>query len=159
MGDDTPLTHALADEAETVAFARKIAAVARIGDVIALSGELGAGKSVFARGFVRGLMPEVDEVPSPTFTLVQVYEAPAFAIHHFDLYRLERADDAVELGIEDAFADAVSLIEWPDRLGGLLPARRLGVTLATVADDQNARTATLTATDAWAERLQEAGLG
>lgn len=149
----------LADEAATVAFSRKIAAVAQIGDVIALSGGLGTGKSVFARGFVRGLAPDIDDVPSPTFTLVQIYETPAFAIHHFDLYRLERPEDAVELGIEDAFAEAVSLIEWPDRLGALLPSECLSVTLASVDDDDGARTATLCPSGDWFERLLEAGIG
>ena len=97
-------------------------------DVIALRGDLGAGKTVFARAFIRARTRPDEEVPSPTFTLVQVYEPAGradAAIWHFDLFRLATAEDALELGIEDAFGGAISLIEWPERLGRLLPASRL----------------------------------
>jgi tRNA threonylcarbamoyladenosine biosynthesis protein TsaE len=121
----------LPDPAATQAFAARLARIVQPGDVIALIGDLGMGKTAFARGFVNALatlhgLPE-EEVPSPTFTLVQTYPLPDFTVYHIDLYRLEDPAEALELGIEDAFADDVSLIEWPDRLGPLLPADRLDI--------------------------------
>jgi len=124
--------------------------------VIALWGDLGTGKSVFARAFVQALCG-AEEVPSPTFTLVQAYDAPRFTIFHFDLYRLEAAEDAYELGIEDAFAEGVSLIEWPGRLGGLLPHERLDVAL-THGPSEGARHIVMTARGVWATWFREVGL-
>ena len=104
------------------------------GDVLALRGDLGAGKTSFARGLIAALARAAGEappeVPSPTFTLVQTYEFPDAVLWHFDLYRIARPDDALELGIEEAFADGITLIEWPERLGGLLPARHVEVRIA-----------------------------
>jgi tRNA threonylcarbamoyladenosine biosynthesis protein TsaE len=140
----------LPDEAATAALARRIARIARPGDVIALTGDLGAGKTFFARAFIGE-----DDVPSPTFTLVQMYEKPGGGrIWHFDLYRLKQANEAIELDIEDAFAEGISLIEWPARLGALLPAERLDVALDFVSDPQ-ARTAVLTGRGRWAGLLGE----
>ncbi len=106
----------------------------RPGDVVALAGDLGAGKTTFARALIAAFAAEAGqpapEVPSPTFTLVQTYEFARATIWHFDLYRIERPDDALELGIEEAFAGGIALIEWPERLGPLLPARRIEVRLA-----------------------------
>src|SRR5229473_496352 len=119
----------LPDEAATAALAAHIAALARPGDVIALKGELGAGKTSFARAFIRA-RGGVEAVPSPTFTLVQVYELADGTIWHIDAYRLRDPEEAWELDIEDAFRDGVSLIEWPERLGPLVPARRLEITLS-----------------------------
>ena len=141
----------LPDEAATAAFAARISALAEIGDVIALKGDLGAGKTTFARAFIRA-RGEAGEVPSPTFTLVQIYELASAAIWHFDLYRLRSSDEAWELGIEDAFCEGISLIEWPDRLGPLLPRRRLEITLL-FADEPQARRAVLDAGGDWQERL------
>jgi tRNA threonylcarbamoyladenosine biosynthesis protein TsaE len=126
--------------------------------VIALSGVLGSGKTVFARGFIRALAGPDEEVPSPTFTLVQIYPSDAGPIHHFDLYRLEDAEEAWELGIEDAFADGISLIEWPERLGTLLPAVRLDIAFAADVDgDPESRRLRLRGGPAWHDRLK--GLG
>ena len=122
---------ALSDLAATEALARRLAAVGRVGDVIALSGGLGAGKTAFARAFIRaraGGEPAL-EVPSPTFTLVQVYELPGAPVWHFDLYRLVDPEEAWELGLEEALAEAITLIEWPERLASLLPVERLDVAL------------------------------
>jgi tRNA threonylcarbamoyladenosine biosynthesis protein TsaE len=119
----------LPDETATVALAARIAAVAAPGDIIALKGDLGSGKTAFARAFIRACGNQ-DEVPSPTFTLVQVYDAGPTAIWHFDLYRIHAPEDAWELGIEDAFIAGISLIEWPERLGPLLPQRRLELSFA-----------------------------
>jgi len=106
----------LPDEAATAALAARIAAQVVPGDIIALRGDLGAGKTSFARAFIRACGDAHEEVPSPTFTLVQIYQSDAVAIWHFDLYRLDGAEEAWELGIEEAFASGVSLIEWPERL-------------------------------------------
>ena len=141
----------LPDEAATAAFAARISALAEIGDVIALKGDLGAGKTTFARAFIRA-RGGTEEVPSPTFTLVQVYELGSAAIWHFDLYRLKSPDEAWELGIEDAFSDGISLIEWPEQLGPLLPRYRLEITFL-FADRPEARRAVIAAGGDWQERL------
>jgi tRNA threonylcarbamoyladenosine biosynthesis protein TsaE len=126
----TRLEITLCDPAATTRLGFLLADMFRAGDVIALSGQLGAGKSVLARGLVLALCPDEADVPSPTFTLVQTYEpADGPCLMHFDLYRLESAEEALDLGIEDAFVDAVSLIEWPERLGPLLPRGALRITL------------------------------
>jgi tRNA threonylcarbamoyladenosine biosynthesis protein TsaE len=139
------------DEAATAALATRLAAIARRGDVIALRGELGVGKTSFARAFIRAL-GGTGEVPSPTFTLVQVYELPAATVWHFDAYRLRDPQEAWELGIEDAFAEGLSLVEWPERFGELLPARRLEVALSQGAT-ASARRAIIDAPAEWADRL------
>jgi len=141
----------LPDEAATAAFAARIATLAERGDVIALAGDLGAGKTSFARAFIRARGSE-EEVPSPTFTLVQVYELVPMAIWHFDFYRVTRPDEAWELGIEDAFSQGISLIEWPERLGPLLPPHRLEITLL-FGDQPDARRALIAAGEGWQERL------
>ena len=124
-----------------------MAALARPGDVIALKGALGSGKTHFARAFIGE-----DEVPSPTFTLVQIYDRPQGRIWHFDLYRLEAPDQAIELGIEEAFASGISLIEWPERLGRLIPAERLEIALGFAAAPE-ARDAVIAGTGRWAALL------
>jgi tRNA threonylcarbamoyladenosine biosynthesis protein TsaE len=119
------------DERATAALARGLARALERGDVVALEGDLGAGKTTFARALIAAFAAEAGEappeVPSPTFTLVQTYDFPRAAIWHFDLYRIERPEDALELGIEEAFADGIALVEWPEQLGPLLPARRIAV--------------------------------
>jgi tRNA threonylcarbamoyladenosine biosynthesis protein TsaE len=142
----------LPDETATATLAARLAALARAGDVIALSGDLGAGKTTFARAFIDAAGAADDEVPSPTFTLVQVYEAGAAPIWHFDLYRLKSAEEGWELGIEEAFTSGIALIEWPDRLGPLLPQRRLGITLE-FGDAPQARRASIDGDAAWRARL------
>ncbi|MGH7031289.1 MAG: tRNA (adenosine(37)-N6)-threonylcarbamoyltransferase complex ATPase subunit type 1 TsaE [Stellaceae bacterium] len=144
----------LPNEAATAVLAGRIAARARIGDVIALRGDLGAGKTSFARAFIRARGNADEEVPSPTFTLVQIYEASAAAIWHFDLYRLRTAQEAWELGIEEAFAAGISLIEWPERLGSSLPQRRLEISLA-FGERPRARRATCAGGAEWRARLAE----
>jgi tRNA threonylcarbamoyladenosine biosynthesis protein TsaE len=142
----------LPDEAATARLASRLAALSRRGDIIALSGDLGAGKTVFARAFIRARLRRDEEVPSPTFTLVQIYEAPEAAVWHFDLYRLAAPGEAWELGIEEAFAAGIVLIEWPDRLGPLLPAGRLDLTLE-FGEDAEARRAVVAAAGEWQTRL------
>lgn len=147
----------LSREDQTLALGRRLAGLCRVGDVIALRGDLGMGKTVVARGFIQARCNTEEEVPSPTFTLVQPYEAPDATIYHFDLYRLKSQEEAFELGIEDAFADGISLIEWPDRLGTYLPRSCLTLRL-TSGPDGNDRRASLSGDAAWTERLRQAGL-
>ncbi|EKE09082.1 MAG: ATPase or kinase [uncultured bacterium] len=108
-------------EEETKALAYKVARELHLGDLLLLKGELGSGKSTFARALIQTLCGETTEVPSPTFTLVQSYEAPEFTLWHFDLYRLDHPDEIFELGIEEALRCGVCVIEWPERLGTHLP--------------------------------------
>ncbi|HEV8032296.1 MAG TPA: tRNA (adenosine(37)-N6)-threonylcarbamoyltransferase complex ATPase subunit type 1 TsaE [Stellaceae bacterium] len=147
----------LPDENATAALAAHIAALARAGDIIALKGELGAGKTSFTRAFIRA-RGGVEEVPSPTFTLVQAYELAGPTVWHFDCYRLREPEEAWELGIEDAFRDAISLIEWPERLGPLLPTRRLEIALLSGATP-NARRAAIDAGAEWADRIAHMAAG
>ncbi len=144
----------LADEAATLRLARQLAEAARPGDVLALEGDLGSGKTTLARAFIRALTTPEEEVPSPTFTLVQTYDCDIGMIWHFDLYRLNRPDDALELDIEEAFAEGVSLIEWPERLGAWLPAEALRVSLAAGAGAMERR-ARLAGGERWSKRLSE----
>ena len=134
----------LPDLAATERFAARVGDGLGRGDAVALIGDLGVGKTAFARALIRsrqcraGLAPET--VPSPTFTLVQVYEEPPPPIWHFDCYRLFSPEEAVELGLEEALAAAISLIEWPERLGPLLPPRRIEITLAITGDTRRSAT-------------------
>jgi tRNA threonylcarbamoyladenosine biosynthesis protein TsaE len=148
----------LPDEPATAALAAQIAALARPGDVIALKGELGAGKTSFARAFIHARAGRDEIVPSPTFTLLQAYDFPDVTIWHFDCFRLRDPEEAWELGIEDAFRDGVSLIEWPERLGSLLPARRLQITLLPGAAPE-ARRALMDPGPDWAARLAPLAAG
>jgi tRNA threonylcarbamoyl adenosine modification protein YjeE len=141
---------ALADPAATEALGRRIAAVLRSGDVVCLSGDLGAGKTTLARGVIAAWTGAIEEAPSPTYTLVQTYAGAGGELWHVDLYRLTRPEDAWELGLEEAFGDAVCLIEWPERLAGRLPRDRLEVTLIALGAG---RVATLVGRGAWSERI------
>lgn len=124
------MTVALGDEQATRQLAADIANLVEPGDVITLLGDLGAGKSAFARAFIRHLAgDEATEVPSPTFTLMQTYELPRFALVHADLYRLSGPDELTELGFDDEAENKVMLIEWPERARGHLPENRINVAL------------------------------
>lgn len=138
------ITITLSSQDETARLARALAPYLTAGDVILLEGEIGAGKSFFARALILSLLSDPEDIPSPTFTLVQTYDAPDFEIWHCDLYRLISPFEAQELGLEDAFEDAVCLIEWPDRLGDLTPQNALVLTLETT-DTSETRRATLQA--------------
>lgn len=124
-----PKTVTLGGVTATAAFAQRCAAVARLGDVFLLSGTLGAGKTTFARAFINAIAARngapAEEVPSPTFILVQIYEFARDTVYHFDLYRIDDVEDVAELGLDDAFADGISLIEWPERLGSRVPSDRV----------------------------------
>ena len=134
--------------AATEALAAAVAVLARVGDAILLAGELGAGKTVFARAFLRTATGDPAlEVPSPTFTLVQSYATPIGVVHHFDLWRLDGPGGLAELGWEEA-CDGIVLLEWPDRLGPLRPPDALTVALRSTGTDS--RGAVLSG---WPDRL------
>lgn len=141
----TPMQILALTEADTLAVASRLADDARKGDIFLLEGDLGAGKTAFSRAFIRSLTGDPEqEVPSPTFTLLQTYGTPRGEIWHFDLYRLKDPDEIFELGWEDALAEGILLIEWPDRLGPHRPARCITVRLDPVAGQPSARSITLT---------------
>ncbi|MSQ87273.1 MAG: tRNA (adenosine(37)-N6)-threonylcarbamoyltransferase complex ATPase subunit type 1 TsaE [Alphaproteobacteria bacterium] len=139
---------------ETEHLAAKLAGIVQIGDVIGLSGDLGAGKTTFARGFVRALTNAHDDVPSPTFTLMQAYDTAKGPLWHCDLYRLTKPDDALELGLEEAFGTSICLVEWPERMGTLLPKSRLLLTFQFEPSDANLRRIECDGGYHWAERLR-----
>lgn len=154
MPDPSHATLTLPDEEATASLARRLAPVLRAGDLLALWGTLGAGKTSFARALIQALAGAETEVPSPTFTLVQIYDGPAAPLWHFDLYRLSGPEEVVELGWEEARTDGIALVEWPDRLGPLLPRDRLDLTLTTSGGSE-VRTADLAGHGTWAARLAE----
>jgi tRNA threonylcarbamoyladenosine biosynthesis protein TsaE len=127
-------------EEETIAWARQFSKSVRGGDIVLLSGDLGVGKSVFSRSMIRALCaaPAL-EVPSPTYTLVQTYEIQGGLIWHFDLYRLSDPSEIYETGWEDAISGGIVLVEWPERLGTLLPARRIDVKIEGILGNPNHR--------------------
>jgi tRNA threonylcarbamoyladenosine biosynthesis protein TsaE len=140
----------LADEAATGRLGAAVAARLQPGEAVCLSGPLGAGKSTLARALVRALTTPHEEVPSPTFTLVQFYDGQRLAVAHFDLYRLSDPDEAYEIGLDEALDAGAAVIEWPERLEGRLPPDRLDIEIA-LADD-GGRTARLTPHGAWEGR-------
>jgi len=129
----------LPDEAATRSLGAAIAVELRPGEAVCLSGPLGAGKSTLARALVRALTTPQEEVPSPTFTLVQFYEGARLKVAHFDLYRLTDPDEAYEIGLDEALDDGAAVIEWPERLAGRLPPDRLDVEIALSPDAQSRR--------------------
>jgi N-acetylmuramate 1-kinase len=144
--------HDLSEEA-LAQLAGKLAPRLRAGDFLALRGDLGAGKTAFARSLIRAIAARDDEeVPSPTFALVQPYETARFPIHHFDFYRLSGAGEAAELGVGEALDAGLVIAEWPERLGGALPADRLEIALAET-DRPDRRGASIEGFGDWAARL------
>jgi tRNA threonylcarbamoyladenosine biosynthesis protein TsaE len=158
MTPDIEVELSLLDASETESLACRISNAAAPGDTICLAGDLGSGKTTFARAFIRARATrfgiEVGEVPSPTFTLVQLYEMPVGDIWHFDLYRLEQPHEAIELGIDDASRDGICLIEWPDRLPPLTFATRLDLTFdfAGLEDERHLK---ISGDRSWRERIAE----
>ena len=122
-----PATLTLPDEAATQALGRALAGALQPGEAICLTGPLGAGKSTLARALVRALTTPDEDVPSPTFTLVQFYAGARLNVAHFDLYRLASPDEAYEIGLDEALDEGAALIEWPQRLEGRLPHNRLDI--------------------------------
>ena len=124
------MDHLSHSEDDTAALASRIAHNLSPGDLLCLYGGLGAGKTVFARALIRALCGNPDlTVPSPTFTLLQTYDTPKGPVFHFDLYRIESAEEIDELGWDET-GSAIAIVEWPERLENRLPARRLDLTIA-----------------------------
>jgi len=142
-------------ENNTAETAITLAGKLKANDVLCLRGDLGTGKTVFARALIRHLSGDPDlDVPSPTFTLVQSYETPKGVIRHFDLYRTQKAEELYELGWEDALADAITIVEWPERLEFLAPNDRLELIFETSKENENEREITLLPHGTWKERLR-----
>jgi tRNA threonylcarbamoyl adenosine modification protein YjeE len=150
------LERILPNEAATLRFAADLAMSVRAGDLVTLSGDLGAGKTTLIRALIRKLAgdPALD-VPSPTFTLMQVYEVPGLAIVHADLYRLGGPDELAELGWDEAADGAVVCVEWPERAGDLLDVDRLDIALELVsAEGPMARRVVITGYGSFAPRAR-----
>jgi tRNA threonylcarbamoyladenosine biosynthesis protein TsaE len=145
----------LASSDETARVATFLGSHLQAGDVLLLEGPIGAGKTHFARALIQSLLSVPEDVPSPTFTLVQTYEGRACEIWHSDLYRLGHPDEVAELGLTDAFDTAICLVEWPDRLGRQAPVRALTLSFAPDKED-DARVLTLRWSDArWTNLMTE----
>lgn len=124
----------LPDINATKELAKKIALISRKHDIVCLKGDLGVGKTTFARFFINNFYDEEVEVVSPTFTIIQNYDTKTLQIYHFDLYRLKNKNDVYEVGIEDAFDNGLSLIEWPEIIEDILPANRLEIAILNYGD-------------------------
>jgi len=142
----------LASDMDTRRLGGKLAQLLRAGDVMALHGELGAGKTTLARGLIQSRLGPHEDVPSPTYTLVQTYDFDGLTLWHFDLYRLETPGAVLELGWDDIVSGA-ALIEWPERAGRHLPAGRLDVFLEISGEGRRARL--VAGDEGWQERLDE----
>ena len=138
MPPKTTAAFLLEDETQASRFGAALARLLHPGDTLLLDGPVGAGKSHVARAAIRALCGAETEVPSPTFTLVQVYDGPDCEIWHADLYRLTDPDEVVELGLVEAMDSAILLVEWPDRLGSYLPANALRLRLAPEGNGRRA---------------------
>lgn len=138
MMPNNPLPLFLPDDAATTRLGGMLAGLLRPGDTVLLHGPIGAGKTHLARAIIQSRLGRTDDVPSPSFTLVQTYTADDVDIWHADLYRLSHPDEVWELGLQDAFSTAICLIEWPDRLGKSAPANALNVTLSDAGEGRGA---------------------
>ncbi len=137
MVPSTQIIH-LADADATAAFAAKIGPELAAGDVMLLNGPVGAGKTHFARALIQSILIEPEDVPSPTFTLVQTYDTSKGELWHTDLYRIGSDTEIDELGLLDAFENAICLVEWPDRLGKMCPQNALTIDLIARGDTRDA---------------------
>ena len=142
----------LPDQESTRTFGARLAGLVRPGDVIALRGALGAGKTELARALIRARAGAAIEVPSPSYTLVQDYRVGDLVIRHIDLYRIADATELLELGLDAPAADEVWLIEWPERAGAALPPDRLEIVLRQ-GEAPDSRIAKVTAGPRWEQRL------
>lgn len=136
-------------EKEMIEFGKNLSRVLAIGDVLALTGDLGAGKTTLSRGIIQALCGDID-VPSPTYTIVQTYECGAFELWHCDLYRLEKPDDIFELGLFEAMEENVCLIEWPERMGDHLLGSALTIDLQFSGQG---RALKISGPDSWEKKL------
>ncbi len=151
------LSFTLNSPEETADLAARLGAELRPGDILLLEGEIGSGKTHFARSLIQSLMTIPEDVPSPTFTLVQAYDTGAGEIWHCDLYRLGAVEEIEELGLIEAFDAAICLVEWPDKLGPLTPDTALKLTFKTDPNLVDLRHLTLSWDDPkWPPKLETA---
>lgn len=129
--------------------ATRVAGHLSAGDCLLLSGPVGAGKTHFARSIIQAMLGRLEDVPSPTFTLVQTYDTSSGEVWHADLYRLSHIDELAELGLEDAFDTTITLVEWPDRLGVFRPARCLELDFSISDLDTDLRILKVTVNGSW----------
>lgn len=149
------LSISFASPEKTAEYARKIGAILRPGDVVLLEGSIGSGKTHFSRHLIQSKLAEPEDVPSPTFTLVQVYETPDGEIWHADLYRISGLDEIEELGLTEAFDTAICLVEWPEKLGPAAPPNALTLRFSTHPDQELTRDIQLEWTDKrWDQPLE-----
>lgn len=147
--------HTICGEEAMAQAAAVLAGLMRGVECILLSGTLGTGKTTFARGLIRALCGEDTEVVSPTFMLVQEYAAPAFAVQHYDLYRIEHAEELWELGLEEVLGHAVVLVEWPDVAAEYWPAERIEIAIGHDPENADCRQLQLTAYGAMVGVIQQ----
>lgn len=138
--------------AATQALGARIAGSLRVGDAVTLEGDLGAGKTTLARAILEGL-GVTEDVPSPTFTLVQQYETPKLAVRHYDFYRIEEPSELNELGLDEALDEGAVLIEWPERAPNRIPPDALHIKL-TITNDRS-RNAHIEGPSRWRDILKE----
>ena len=155
MSDPRPETELrLAAPDDTAQLGRWLAGCLQPGDTVLLQGPIGSGKSHLARSVIQSWLGQLEDVPSPTYTLVQTYGEGGAEIWHADLYRLSHPDEVIELGLDDAFGRAICLVEWPERLGRATPDSALRLTFS---QDGEGRRVVLTGSAEWAERLSQIG--
>lgn len=155
MSDPRPETELrLAAPDDTARLGRWLAGCLQPGDTVLLQGPIGSGKSHLARSVIQSWLGQLEDVPSPTYTLVQTYGEGGAEIWHADLYRLSHPDEVIELGLDDAFGRAICLVEWPERLGRATPDSALRLTFS---QDGEGRRVVLTGSAEWAERLSQIG--
>lgn len=151
----------LPSEAATTRLAGHLAGVVRPGDTLLLDGPIGAGKTFFARALIHAILARegrAEDVPSPTFTLVQTYDSAWGEIWHADLYRLSSASEVAELGLDDAGGQALVLVEWPDRLGDRAPPDALVLRFAYGAGEDERVLTAQSRDPSWADRLSGTGV-
>lgn len=156
MGESTDafLDISVSDEAGTTRLAQAVGACLQVGDVVLLRGTLGAGKTAFSRALIRSVVGDPDLiVPSPTFTFSQIYTTPDLTLTHFDLYRMSEPEEVFDLGWDDALAEGVTLVEWPERLGALQPSEALSLALVLDPDQETARRYQFFGSSDWNARL------
>jgi tRNA threonylcarbamoyladenosine biosynthesis protein TsaE len=150
---DLDLTLYLPSSEASAALGQALATRLRPGDTVLLSGPIGAGKTHLARSLIQAWLGRAEDVPSPSFTLVQTY-GEAGELWHADLYRLGHPDEVLELGLEEAIGQAIVLVEWPDRLGNLAPAEALRLQFSLSGEGRQVH---LTGPSAWLDRLSDLG--
>ena len=147
-----PMTVMLQDETQTIALGQRIAPRLRCGDAVLLYGDLGVGKTTFVRA-VLGALGHKGEIPSPTFTLVQSYETPSCDVFHFDLYRLKTPEEIEEIGFDEACADGLVFVEWPEKALRYMPRGALSLAFG-MGTAQGIRTLRIEGDDLWRDRLK-----